>query len=116
MTEEIHNIKTVPVYYGYDIIGSAEIKTMKYVPAADGRVLNVWAINNIKINTNFKFMFLHLWDYHSVVMNAMIDETKFEGVAITVGYPNCELAIENAKHSFRPELKEIVFEDDNKCT
>ena len=60
MTEE-RDIKTVPVYYENDVVGSAVIETWRDVSVGEAsRGVDAWAVNNIKVNDVFKFMFLRL--------------------------------------------------------
>ena len=61
-------------------------------------------------------MFLHLWIYHyrDVEINTIISRSKYEGVAVAVGHPNYELLTDtdNMRYPFKPELKDISFEDE----
>lgn len=112
MTEEQRNIKTVPIYYENDIVGSAEITTVKCASAKDAaRYFDAWSIKNIKINNCFKFMFLHLYKDHKIYLNTILGRTVYEGKAVTVGLPNYELVVDrdNMRYPFRPELNEIGF-------
>jgi len=81
MNEEQHTIKTVPIYYGNEIIGSAEIETIKnrYIEELT-RTLDVLTFGIIKINPEFKQMFLHMWDYHHVRLNTYINKILFESI------------------------------------
>src|SRR5665647_3235526 len=96
-TEEIHNIKTVPIYYDEDIIGSAKIETITNVviPNTD-KITEVYGYSEIKMKREYK----HLIVYHHLEMCSVIDKEEFQGVAMTLEYPNRELAVNKKNRIF----------------
>ena len=90
MTE--HNIKTVPIYFQNEKIGTADIGFHTNVADKNGHIHEfAWTYNNIQIRREFKEILEKL----SFQLHAVLDLENKEGVALTIGYPQNELSMSN---------------------
>jgi hypothetical protein len=111
---EKHSIKTVPIYYKTEIIGSAEIETIKgkYIEKID-READIWTISKIKIDREYKVYCFGFWSSRGLHMDVILSRSLFEGVAVTLGDPNYAFVAnpDNIRYPNDFQRSEIEFEE-----
>jgi len=80
-----HNIKTVPIYFQNEKIGTAEIDFLTNIVDETGNSYNkAWSVDKISIFEKHKSLLI---DHIHGNLHHIVDMKNGEGIALSIGYP-----------------------------